>query len=358
MSNISHSGGADTLHLDSTVRAAAVRRVMRTRAGVDLSFSTMGFGAAQIGNMGRKLHDGEAMVAIRTAWDQGVRYFDTAPLYGLGLSERRVGAALRGEKRSSYTLSTKVGLLVDRERTGDEHGARESEYARDARHYAFGYDSIMRSFEASLERLDLPSVDILLVHDIDPISHGSAEISEHHIRELLDGGGWRALDELRSGGTVKAIGFGACDWQLSERFLHLLDPDLYLLAGRYTLMEQDAAETFLPECIRRDVKIVIGSPFNSGILATGPVPRARYEYAEATEWALTRAARLSEVCQRYGIPLAQAALQFPVLHPAVVSIIPGNFSADEVTRNVAMLDRPTPPELWTSLQSEGLVRFD
>lgn len=317
----------------------------------------MGFGAAQIGNMGRKLDDATALGTIRTAWDRGIRYFDTAPLYGLGLSERRIGAALRAEDRDSFVLSTKVGLLVDRERTAEDDGAREAEYEGDARHYAFDYDNIMRSFEASLRRLGLSGIDVLFVHDIDPVSHRSAEKSEFHIRELLDGGGWRALDELRASGAVKAIGFGSCDWRLSERFLHLLDPDIYLLAGRYTLMEQESAATFLPECLKRNVGIVIGSPFNSGILATGPIPGARYEYAPATDWALQQAGQLERVCRRFAVPLAQAALQFPLRHPAVVSIIPGNYTADEVERNTAMLDKPVPGDLWRALEAEGLVHF-
>jgi D-threo-aldose 1-dehydrogenase len=337
--------------------AAQPTRTLTTRAGRTLSFSALGFGSAPLGNMHRALAEEDAQATLDTAWRLGARYFDTAPLYGHGLAEQRVGKVLQGRPRPDYLVSTKVGRLLEPCAPGDEDGGIYVQTPHNRIVYDYSYDGVMRSFEASLERLGLERVDILLVHDIDPATHGSAERAEAHLRTLTSGG-WKALDALRSSGAVGAIGAGLNEWELCERLMSLVDPDVFLLAGRYTLLEQTALESFLPACTRQGVGVIVGGPFNSGVLATGPIEGATYNYAPAPGWVLERAAALQELCCSHGVSLAKAALQFSLGHPAVVSVIPGGQTASEVEQNAAMLADPLPAGLWSDLKSAGLLRPD
>lgn len=333
-------------------------RPWTSRAGRRLPFSALGFGAAPLGNMYRRLEEHDAEAAVRRAWALGMRYFDTAPLYGHGLSEVRVGAALRGLPREDYVLSTKVGRLLEPCAPGEEDsGIYLGAKGRRVR-FDYSYDGVMRGFEESLVRLGLDRVDILFVHDIDPATHGSAMASDARFMELIAGGGWRALDELRRGGAVSAIGAGLNVWQSCERLMAVADPDLFLLAGRYTLLEQTALDSFLPACVARGIGVVIGGAFNSGVLATGPVAGALYDYAPAPAAVLERAGAVQAVCARHGVTLAQAALRFPTAHPAVVSVLVGAQTAAEVERNVATFAAPPPTALWRDLKAAGLIRAD
>ncbi|HEX8667553.1 MAG TPA: aldo/keto reductase [Allosphingosinicella sp.] len=331
------------------------RRDFRLRSGAALSFSTLGFGAAPIGNMHRRLEEEEAAATVESAWAAGMRYFDTAPLYGHGLSERRVGAALREKPRDEFVVSTKVGRLLEPCAPGEEEAGIYKETPQVRVRFAYSYDAVMRSFEESLSRLGLGRIDILYVHDVDALTHGNDEAADARIGELLDTGGWRALDELRSTGAVAAIGAGVNTVRACERLLELADPDIFLLAGRYTLLDQSAAVRLLPACVERGVAVVLGGPYNSGILATGPVPGAWYDYEAAPEPILARARRLQEVCERHDVPLARAALHFPLSHPAIVSVIPGSQTRAEVERNVATFTDPPPAALWRELAGEGLI---
>jgi D-threo-aldose 1-dehydrogenase len=338
--------------------ASLPTRTLTTQAGRTLAFSAFGFGAAPIGNMNRVLSEAEAEATVRQAWALGLRYFDTAPLYGHGLSEQRVGAALSGEARDAFLLSTKVGRLLEPCAPGDEDsgiylGVQPVKVA-----YDYSYDGVMRSHEASLKRLGLDRIDILYVHDIDAMTHGSREAAEARTRELIDQGGWRALDQLRAAGDVAAIGAGVNEWEPCARLLELADPDIFLLAGRYTLLEQEALTSLLPACAARGVGVVIGGPFNSGILATGPIEGAVYNYAPAPEPILRRTAAIEAVCAQHGVKLAQAALEFPLGHPAVVSVIPGGQTPDQVAQNLALLTAPIPTTLWAELKAAGLMRPD
>jgi D-threo-aldose 1-dehydrogenase len=323
-----------------------------------LSFSALGFGGAPLGNMHRRLDEDQALATVRAAWSAGMRYFDTAPLYGHGLSEQRIGRALSGEDRGGYLVSTKVGRLLEPCSPGDEDSGIYQDVPHNRIVYDYSYDGVMRSFEASLGRLGLERVDILFVHDIDAVTHGSLEASERHLRALVDRGGWRALDALRASGAVAAVGAGLNEWELCQRLMNLVDPDIFLLAGRYTLLEQAALDSFLPACAANGVGVVIGGPLNSGVLATGPVPDARYNYAAAPDWVLERTQALQTACRRHGAALADAALQFPLGHPTVVSVIAGAQTPDEVARNVASLAEAAPPALWAELKATGLLRAD
>jgi D-threo-aldose 1-dehydrogenase len=255
-------------------------------------------------------------------------------------------------------ISTKIGRLLEDCAPEDVPAYNFYDTPNRTFRYDYTYDGVMRSHEASLARLQQDRIDILLVHDIDVFTHGTAEASDRYIRELFDRGGYRALEELRAGGIVKAIGGGLNEWQACEKLLGLGDFDCFLLAGRYTLLEQEALDSFLPLCERRDVGIILGGPFNSGILATGPLPDARYNYAPAPPDILARVTRIEAVCLAHGVKLIEAALQFVLGHPAVKTVIPGANSPEQVRANMRLLHARIPPALWADLKSEGLLRAD
>jgi D-threo-aldose 1-dehydrogenase len=332
--------------------------LLNGRTRQPLSLTRMGFGGAPLGNLYRKVEESDAQAALQAAYDAGIRYFDTAPLYGLGISEMRFGKAIKRFGRDTIRLSTKIGrLLVDCE--PDEVTPEAFVDVPQKRIvFDYTYDGVMRSYEASRERLDIANADILLVHDVDVFSQGSREASDAKVRELFDGGGYRALTELREAGEIAAIGAGVNEWQVCERLLGLGDFDCFLLAGRYTLLEQEALDSFLPLCVERDVGIILGGPYNSGILATGAIEGAKYNYAEAPEQILERVRRIEAVCADHGVPLIAAALQFVLGHPAVRTVIPGAVSAEQVEANVALLHTPIPGTLWSDLRAGELIRPD
>ncbi|MCT7378492.1 aldo/keto reductase [Chelativorans salis] len=333
---------------------------MKTRhferlASRGITFTELGFGTAPLGNLYRAISDEEAEAALEAAWETGCRYFDTAPLYGLGLAETRLNRFLRGRKRDDYVLSTKVGRLLrvapPQERTGigkffDTPTRREV--------YDYTYDGVMRSVEFSLERLGIDRIDILYAHDLDVFNHGSKEALKVKLEELMRSG-YYALLSLRDQGVIKAFGAGVNEWQPCQWLAEHGDFDLFLLAGRYTLLEQESLETFLPLCEDRGIGIVLGGPYNSGILATGPKPGAFYNYSEAPKDILEKVGRIEAVCERHGAKLIEAALKFPLLSPLVCSVIPGGQSADQVKANRAILDADIPAELWSDLKAEGLM---
>jgi D-threo-aldose 1-dehydrogenase len=339
------------------------RTIMKTRhwdriGNGGLSFSELGFGTAPLGNLYRTVSDDEADATLQAAWDAGCRYFDTAPLYGVGLSETRLNRFLRGKNRDDYVLSTKVGRLLTvcspEERTGlgkffDTPNRREI--------YDYSYDGVMRSMEFSLERLGVDRIDILYVHDVDIFTHGSKAASDKRIAEFM-AGGYAALLALRDQGVITAIGGGVNEWEVCEALLQQGDFDLFLLAGRYTLLEQEALTSFLPMATARGVGIVIGGPYNSGILARGPSKTAQFNYSDAPQHVIEKVQKLDQVCRAHNVRLIEAALQFPLLHPAVVSVIPGGQTPAEVAANRAILDIPIPPALWADLKAEGLMRKD
>jgi D-threo-aldose 1-dehydrogenase len=333
-------------------------RAFTSLTGATLDFTALGFGCAPLGNFNRRLTNEEALSALQASWEQGIRYFDTAPLYGHGLAETRVGWFLREKPRDEFVLSTKVGRLLQRcNETEIDPGTRFIDVPLRRVQYDYSYDGVMRSIEASFERLGADKLDIALCHDIDVFTHGSVEASTRRTREFLDGG-LRALSDLRAQGVLKAIGLGVNEWQVSETVARNSDLDLFLLAGRYTLLEQEALDSFLPLCERRGIGVIIGGPFNSGILATGPRPGARFNYQDAPEAVLTRVREIQAVCTSYDVPLRDAALQFPGLHPAVVSVVPGAVTPEEVLANSRSMDRVIPESMWRDLMARGLLRDD
>ena len=305
-----------------TGRRECKQRHWDRRGDGGLTFTELGFGSAPLGNLYRAMSEAEAQATLQAAWDGGVRYFDTAPLYGLGLSETRLNSFLRGKPRDEYVLSSKVGRLLrvcpPDKRTGigkffDVPSRREV--------YDYSHDGVLRSFEASLERLGVDRIDILFVHDVDVYTHGSQAEADRRIAQFMSSG-YDALVRLRDEGVIRAFGGGINEWQACQALAERGDFDLFLLAGRYTLLEQEALESFLPLCEARGIGIVLGGPYNSGILATGPIPGAYYNYDAAPPEILDRVARIAAVCARHRVPLIAAALQFPLRHPSVVSVIP------------------------------------
>jgi D-threo-aldose 1-dehydrogenase len=314
------------------------------RRGHRFDISTLGFGGAPLGNMHRILSEEEAQATVEAAWDAGLRYYDTAPYYGHGLSEIRIGAVLEQKPRDAYVLSTKVGRVLEPCAVGDEESGIYLNTPAFRVRYDYSYDGVMQSYAESLKRLGIDQIDILYVHDIGSLTHGEA--ADERFRELIDGGGWRALEELRSAGDVKFIGAGVNENAVCEQLLAHADPDIFLLAGRYTLLDQSAAQHLLPACADRGVGVVIGGPYNSGILATGPIAGAQYDYADAPPEILARTKKLGDICTQHGVALVEAALHFPLQHPAILSVIPGSQTVDQVTRNLATFGREPPPALW------------
>lgn len=323
-----------------------------------MAVSVLGFGGAPLGNLYTAISEDEAAATLDAAWNAGLRLFDTAPQYGLGLSEERFGRALAARPRGEFILSSKVGRLLRDCAPAEAPRMHFVDIPSRTFAYDYSYDGVMASYESSLRRLGQDRLDILLVHDVDVMSHGSRAASDARVRELFDRGGFRAIDQLRASGAVRAIGAGVNEWQVCETLLDLGDFDCFLLAGRYTLLEQDALDSFLPRCEARDVGIILGGPFNSGILATGAVAGARYNYEPASPEILARVTRIDAVCRAHGVRLIEAALQFVLGHPVVKSVIPGANSPDQVRANVALLNAHIPASLWSDLKTEGLLRED
>ena len=326
------------------------RRVGRTA----LTVTQLGFGSAPIGGLFTPVTNANAVATVRRAWGLGIRYFDTAPLYGYGAAERRIGAGLAGLPRDELTISTKVGRLVlsadavptgadvDRQALDGHENAYYADTGSRRLVFDYSYDGIRRSIDESLARLGLERVDIVYIHDPDD-----------HWKEAIEGA-YPALDQLRREGVVSAIGAGMNQSAMLARFAREGDFDVFLVAGRYTLLDQEALADLLPLCVEKEIGIVIGGVMNSGILAD-PRPGSRFDYAPASTSVVERAAQLKAVCERHRVPLRAAAAQFPLAHPAVVSVVAGVRRIDHLEEYPALLRHPIPADLWAELRAEGLL---
>ena len=315
------------------------------------SISELGFGAAGIGNLYRALADEEATLALDAAVAAGITWFDTAPFYGYGLSELRLGRFLRGRPRSSYVLSTKVGCVMTAARTAAPAGPFVDPLPFTPL-FDYSYGGTLRAFEQSQMRLGLPRPDIVFVHDLDRRNHGSGFERQ---RRIAVKGAFEVLQELRRNGDIGAMGLAVNEAELGAELLQEADFDVALLAGRYTLLDHSALDSFLPAAQSRGVAIVLGGVFNSGILATGAVSEARFDYAPASAEVLRRTQDLAAACARHDVPLTALALQFARAHPAVRSILIGVSRAESVARNVAALEWPIPNALWRELTDLELI---
>jgi D-threo-aldose 1-dehydrogenase len=314
------------------------------RTGIKLT--ALGLGGTSIGSLYSTLSEEDAVSTVSEAYNAGVRYFDTAPFYGAGSSERRMGKGLANRARTSFVLSSKCGRVLHEDPTGagrTYHFPHEEPMRAE---FDFSHDGILRSVEDSLERLGLDAIDVLYVHD-----------PQGHWQQVLDES-YPAMDRLRREGTVKAIGAGLNFSEVCYLLLRSADFDCFLLAGRYNLLEQHPLAEFFPLCERRGVGIVIGGPLASGILATGAVPGAHYQYRPATKDVIAEVNAIERVCRGHGVPLLSAALQFPLHNPLVASVIVGARTAAETAANVAAIQREIPASLWSDLKSEGLLHRD
>ncbi|MGA7261725.1 MAG: aldo/keto reductase [Stellaceae bacterium] len=323
------------------------RQVGRT----PLRLTVLGLGTGTLG--GHRIpvtrHDAEAVVGA--AWSAGVRYFDTAPFYGFGKACRVVGDALRDLPREDWVLSTKAGRLLRPQTTAGAPGTlRHPMPFEDV--FDYSYDGIMRSFEDSLQRLGLARIDILYVHDIGARQHGKD--AHPGIMRTLRDSGYRALERLRASRQLGAIGIGVNEWEVLLEATDWGDWDVFLLAGRYTLLEQTPLDELLPQCLRSGISVVVGAPFNTGILAG----RDTWNYRPAPSEILRRVKRIRAICDSHKVPLVAAALQFPLAHPAVAAILPGPRNVDEFETNAKLLQYPIPPALWADLRNAELLHRD
>jgi len=317
------------------MRAADKRRSIGT-TGVALG--ALGFGGASVGNLHRPVPEEQAARAIASAFKAGIRYFDTAPLYGAGLGEQRIGEVLRGVPRGEVVVSTKVGHRIV------EPGVSVT--------FDYGYDATMRSIEDSTRRLGIGAVDIAFIHDIDPYNHGDSQ--PRIFRDALEGA-WRALSDLRRAGALRAIGVGVNSVAVCEDCLSEMDLDCFLLAGRYTLLDTPALEALLPACVARGVSVIVGAPFNSGLLARGAASGATFNYRSPPNDVRKRVAAIEKICAAHGVDLMPVALQFSLGHPAIVSVLPGMRSAEQVLACVQAMRTRVPAALWEELRSVGLI---
>jgi D-threo-aldose 1-dehydrogenase len=321
-----------------------------------LTVSQFGVGGTAFGNIYSAIEDQQATETIDAALTAGLNYFDTAPLYGFGLSETRLGHGLARHTRDEFVISTKVGWRLEPLGAGEENPSHFADAPRYRQVMDYSRDATLRSIEASLKRLQTDRIDILLMHDPDEdtTNRGRVPYEVSHFVQAMEET-YPVLDDLRRQGVVKAIGLGMNQWQMLWDFAHAGDFDCFLLAGRYTLLEQAPLQRFLPMCVEKQISIIIGGPYNSGILATGATERAHYNYMRATPEILKRVQQIEAVCTRHGVSLPAAALQFPLAHPAVAAVIPGARSIAELHANLAHFRQAIPADFWGELKELGLI---
>ncbi len=321
-----------------------------------LELPTLGFGGAPLGDLFTEIGEANALATVEHACELGVSYFDSAPWYGCGKSEHRLGHVLRQKPRQSFLLSTKVGRVLCRPDDAENYrppiwtGGLPFEIRFD-----YSYDGVMRSYEDSLQRLGLNRVDLLVIHDLDLNYHDTRERLAVHFDRLDRGGGWRALRELKAVGEIKAIGAGINDRETIGDFIGRFDLDFCLVAMPYTLLDQAVLDDEFPRCVERDIGFIIGAVYASGILITGATENSTYAYRAAAPEVKERVRRIDAICRRHDTPLAAAALQFPLAHPSVASIIPGAAAPDHLQQTMEFLRRRIPRDLWAELKHERLI---
>ncbi len=326
----------------------------RTLGTTGVSVTVLGLGGAPLGDLFERISDAQADEVVKASYEGGVRLYDSAPWYGHGLSEHRIARPLRWQDRRDFVLSTKVGRVYKRPAEPETFsttpwaGGLPFELRFD-----YSYEGVLRSYEDSLQRLGLDRVDMLVIHDLDSQYHDPQQLESH--RRVLERGGYRALEELKSRGEIRGIGAGINDHRMMQYFLERFEIDFFLVAMPYTLLDQSPLETEFEACRQRGIGIVIGAPLASGILATGAVEGATYAYQTAAPEILERTRRIQQVCDEFDVRLPAAALQFPLAHPCVAAVIPGATQATIVAANVRNLMAPIPAELWGALKTVGLL---
>ena len=331
---------------------------LRAIGRTNLRVPCLGMGGGTLGDMRVTISEAQSDATVAAAWEAGIRFFDTAPFYGHTKSEHRLGRVLRTYPRDEYVLTTKVGRVYFRPGSPEEY--RPGGWSGGLPfNYRFDYTraGLLRSYEDSIQRLGVPRVDALLIHDLDPGAHGSEEAVNAGL-DQLETGGFAALRELRARGEIGAVGVGINRMGMVPRFLERFDPDFFLIAMPYTLLNQDALDLELPLCEEGAVGVVIGAPFATGLLAAEPDRPTTYGYRPAAPEMVEKTRRIAAVCARHAVPLGAAALQFPLAHPSVAAVIPGPHSPEEARKSVDWMRAEIPPAFWSDLRAEGLVRAD
>ena len=324
----------------------------RTVGTTNLKLSPLGFGAAPIGNTPAPLSDDQCHATVIAAYEAGVRYFDTSPAYGNGLSEHLLGRGLRSIESRDFVLSTKVGRYLVPKPDAEVQPSERSLRMKSVLDYSF--DAAMRSVDQSFQRLGLNKIDMLMIHDVDIKTHRSEQAYEQRFREAMNGA-YLALEKLRSEGTITAIGIGVHDVEPCIRFLNAGDFDAIMLSGHYTLLEQSALETVLPLCVKKSTSLLVAGPFASGVLATGSVPGSTFKYNPASREVLAKVAHIEKICQEFGVALPAAALQFAFAHPAIASVVTGAISPDQAYANATHFRAKIPSAFWSVLKDEGIL---
>lgn len=325
----------------------------RTLVRSGLTLSELSFGGAGIGNLFRPVSTVQAEAAVQASWDIGIRYFDSAPHYGAGLSERRLGCALHSLHDEHRVISTKVGRILTPLQKGQppqEQGfVEEGPFARV---YNYSYDAVMRSYEDSIQRLGVSEIDILLMHDIGRVTHGD----EHDVifKTAMESG-YKAMDELRSQGLVKAIGLGVNEWQICSDTFNHADFDCFMVANCFTLLNNNITDSFTDQCVQREIDLIVAAPFNSGILATGSSNPSAYWYGEAPEYVLKKVIAIEKVCEQFNVTLGAAAIQYPLRFNVVKSVAIGMTNAPRIEKNNKWYQEIIPESFWQALQQQGLV---
>jgi len=326
----------------------------RKVADTSLLLPAFGMGTAHLGELYRTVEEEASQATLKAAWDGGVRYFDTAPWYGRGLAEHRLGGFLRTKPRDEFLITTKVGRTLHR--PDDPIAFDRSPWVGGLNfevNFDYSYDGIMRSYEQAQQRLALDTVDALVIHDLDSMFHDEETIAAH-IKDLSETG-MKALGELKSSGDIIAFGMGINMKEQLADLAQKVDLDFALVAMPYTLIDQESLHAGMKACVDRNVGVIIGAPFASGILATGSTGVAHYNYGAADAAVIEKVRRIEAVCSAHGVSLQSAALQFPLAHPATVAIIPGAAKPEELTANISSVDADIPPQFWSDLKSEGLI---
>jgi len=336
------------------VSETRTRRLGRT----SVELPVLGLGCAPLGDLFERLDEEVADATLRAAWEAGVRFFDTAPHYGAGLSEHRVGRLLRGVPRDEVVVSTKVGRVLLPDDAPDPAGRGPFVGGLPfTQVFDYGYEGVQRSLDGSLQRLGTSRADLLVIHDLDRRHHPDPVVRARHLGDL-EVGGAKALDELRAGGAIRAVGAGVNELGMLPLLFERVELDFVILAMPYTLLDQRALDEELPLCEQHGAGVVVGAVFNSGILAAPRGVPAPYNYGAASGEVVARVERLRAACGRHGVPLVAAALQFPLGHPLVAAVIPGAVTPGQVRENVEQLAGRVPGALWGELKAEGLIRHD
>lgn len=327
----------------------------RSIGSTGLEVTALGIGSAPLGGLYAPVPTPQALEMLETAWELGIRYFDTAPMYGLTRSEHLVGQVLR-EQNGDYTISTKVGRLMTTQRSGRKLPPEPPKNPLDPgwwnglpfrEVFDYSYDGVMRSYDDSQQRLGMDRIDLLYVHDIGRITHG--DLHDHHWNALTKGGGFRALQELKAAGNIKGFGLGVNEWEVIRDALQETDLDVSMLAGRYSLLDRDAEDVFLPLAQKRGVSLVIAGVYNSGILAAPKDGRKKFNYADAPAQLVKQVEAIRAVCETYDVALAAAAIRFPMRHPATSCVVIGAKTAAQITQNVEWFNTELPGEIWADI---------